>query len=287
MDVIDHEHIAQLSDPALWITAVSVYVADRQASQQQPLQLLSGPYTIPNNRNVDSTELVHAAGPEEDTVDVILGRFQEAVTNRRYDSPICLIVAKLSLILRLLRFIKYRPLYLSSGWMAQTEEVRAARQHITELLHTKPGQARQALLHAAQLFRIIRSQRQFDPFDSFVLLMVVLYIWNYDKYVISNSLLNGGGEEIFRIDQNIDANLQGKWIAGTFEKNKQLHISGIGVLNGQDSMSRIFKEAIRILDHDKAWSRQADAIKCSLHQILRGGAPSFADAEAATNETVT
>lgn len=273
MDVIDQERITRLSDSALWISSVSVYVADRQASQHQSLQLLPGTDNISSHRNVDSTEVVHAAGPEEDTVDAILGRFQQAITERRHDSPICLIVAKLSLILRLLRFIKYRLLYLSSGWMAQNEEVRAARQHIAELLHAKPRQARQALLHAAQLFRVIRAQCQFDPFDSFVLLMVVLYIWNYDKYVISHSPLNGGGEAIFRIDQNIDADLQEKWLAGTFEKRKQLHISGIGVLNGQDSMSRIFKEAMRILDHDKAWSRQADAIKWSLHQILGGGCP--------------
>lgn len=285
MDVIDNERIAQLSDTALWVSAVSVYVADRQTSQQRPLLL--GTQTTPNHLNVDSTELVHAAGPEEDTVDVILGRFQQAVTKRRSNSPICLIVAKLSLILRLLRFIKYRSLYLSSGWMAQTEDIRAARQNIAELLRANPKQARQGLLHAAQLFRMIRSQRQFDPFDSFVLLMIILYIWNYDKYVISNSPLREGGEEIFRIDQNIDADVQERWITGTFENQKQLHISGIGVLNGQDSIPRIFKEAMRILDHDKAWFRQADAIKRSLHQILRGGAPSFADAEAATNETVT
>lgn len=285
MDAIDHECIDQLSDPALWISIVSVYVADRQASQQQSLQLLSGTHTIPSHRNVDSIESVHAAGLEEDTVDTIIGSFQHAATERRHNSPICLIVGKLSLILRVLRFIKYRLLYLSSGWMAQAEEVRAARQHIAELLHAKPRKARQGLLHAAQLFRIIRSQRQYDPFDSFVLLMVVLYIWNYDKYVVSQSSFNGGNEGTLRIDQNIDADLQETWIAGT--KRKQLHISGIGVLNGQDSMSRIFKEAMRILNHDKAWSRQADAIRHSLYQLLKGGAPSFADVEAATNETVT
>ncbi|KAJ5533543.1 hypothetical protein N7494_010095 [Penicillium frequentans] len=284
MDVIDHERTDRLSDPALWISTVSVYVADRQASQQQSLQLLSDTHTIPSHRNVNSTESVHVPRLEDDTVDTILSSFQHAATQRRHGSPICLIVAKLSLILRVLRFIKYRPLYLSSGWMAQTEEVRAARQHIAELLHAKPRKARQGLLNAAQLFRIIRSQRQYDPFDSFVLLMVVLYIWNYDRYVVSHSSLNGGNEETLRIDQNIDADLQEEWIAGT--KRKQLHISGIGVLNGQDSMSRILKEAMRILNHDTAWSRQADAIKHSLHQLLKGGAPSFADVEATTNETV-
>ncbi|KAJ5628764.1 hypothetical protein N7490_010992 [Penicillium lividum] len=286
-DVIDHECISRLSDPALWISVVSIYVADRQASQQQSLQLLSGTHNISKHRNMDSTEKIQAAGREEDTVDAILGRCQQIITERRQDSPMCLIVTKFSLILRLLRFIKYRLLYLSSGWMAQNEEGRAARQHIAELLRENPRQARQGLLHAAQLFRVIRSQRQFDPFDSFFLLIAILYIWNYTKYMISHSPSYGGGEAIFRIDQNTDADLQEKWLAGTFEKRKQIHIGGIGVLNGHNSMSRIFKEAMRILDHDKAWSRQANAIKWSLHQIMRGIAPSFADMEIATNETVT
>ncbi|KAJ5751953.1 hypothetical protein N7520_008870 [Penicillium odoratum] len=287
MDVIDQERISQLSDPGLWITAVSIYVADRQASRQQSLHLLSGTHKTSNQRNVDPPEVVHAAGHEEDTVDAILGHCQQVITERRHDSPMCLIVTKFSLILRLLRFIEYRLLYLSAGWMAQKEEVRAARQHIADLLHAQPRQARRGLLHAAQLFRVIRSQCQFDPFDSFLLLMVILYIWNYVKYVISHSPLDEGGEAIFRIDQNTDEDLQEKWLAGTFEKHKQIHISGIGVLKGHNSMSRIFKEAMRILDHDKAWSRQADAIKWSLHKIMEGNAPSFADGEVATNETVT
>ncbi|PWY72801.1 hypothetical protein BO83DRAFT_378746 [Aspergillus eucalypticola CBS 122712] len=287
MDIMDYAHINRLSDLALWISAVSVYVIDRQASQQQPLQILFSTHNIPNLRNLHSTEVVRAAGPEEDTIDVILGRFQQAVSERRHDSPICLNIAKISLIMRLLRFMKYRPLYLSSGWMARNEEVRAARQYIAELIHAKPKEARQGLLHAAHLFRIIRSQRQFDPFDSFILLMASLYIWNYDLHAVSHTPLNEGREEILRIDQTLDANLQEKWIVGTLGKRTQLHISGIGVLNGQNSMSRIFKEAVRILDHDKAWSRQANAIKRSLQQILRGGAPSFTDEESATNENAT
>ncbi|KAJ5667408.1 hypothetical protein N7507_003272 [Penicillium longicatenatum] len=285
-DVIDHDRIARLSDPALWISTISVYVAERQASEQHSLKSLFGAHHITNHGIVDYTERPHAAEPEEDRVDAILGRFQQAVTEHRYDSPICLIIAKFSLILRLLRFIKYRPLYLSSGWMAQSEEVRAAWQHIEDLLHTSPNKARQGLLHATQLFRIIRSQHQFDPFDSFLLLMVTLYIWNYDKYVIPRSHLNGGEEEIFRIDQTMDADLQEKWILGTFQTRKKIHITGIGILNGQESMSRTLKEAMRILSHDEAWSRQADAIKRSLHQILKGGAPSFADNETVTNENV-
>lgn len=162
--------------------------------------------------------------------------------------------------------------------MAQHQEVDVTARSVAQLLQAEPQQARHSLLHAARLFRIIRSQQQFDPYDSFILLMAVLYIWNYDRFVISNISLfdaHGHAEPILRIDQNLTEDLLEKWISGTFGMTKQLHISGIGVLNGQDSVFRILRESIRILGHDKAWSRQANAIKLALHQVLSGGFPSF------------
>jgi hypothetical protein len=108
--------------------------------------------------------------------------------------------------------------------------------------------------------------------------MAVLYIWNYDRFAVSAKAQCSSGadpENILRIDQNMDEDLQEKWVAGTFDKPKQLHISGIGVLNGQDSVPRIFRESIRILSHKGAWSSLANAIRYALCQILSGGVPSF------------
>lgn len=278
MDVLDQKYISSLSDPALWISVFALYVAERHASQQQSLHLLPGMRITPDPWSISSTEDIRAHGHGEDTVDTILGYFEQYAIQQRRHSPVFSTVTKFSLVLRLLRFVQYRLLYVSSGWMAQHQEVDAAAQHIARLLHAEPRRARQALLYAAQLFRIIRSQSQFDPYDSFILLMAVLYIRSYDKFVISDTLQypsDAVAEEIFRVDQTLNEDLQKRWLEGTFKPRKQLHISGVGVLNGQDSISRTLRESMRILNHDRAWSCQANAIKHSLHQMILGGAPSF------------
>ncbi|OGM44706.1 hypothetical protein ABOM_007376 [Aspergillus bombycis] len=275
---VDDERIRRLSDLELWISVIAVYLAERHITEQQSLYSSFGMHKMPDYRNLLSGEGIDEHTHDRDNIDAVLEAFEQAVTRRRQEPPLLPIVTKFSLLLRLIRFIHYRQLYASVGWMARPPEVFAATQHITQRLQTEPRRARQSLSHAARLFQIIRSQRQFDPYDSFMLLMAVLYIWNYDRLVISGQpprLAGGDSEEILRIDQDMNEEVRKKWIAGTFDLSKHLHISGIGVLNGQSSQPRIFRESIRVLGHDQAWSTQANAIRSALHQILSGGAPSF------------
>lgn len=278
MNAINLERIRSLSGSGIWISVFAVYFAGRYSIQGQSFNSCPSMKSTSDCWSLTSAEELAAPEHGGDPIDTILGSLQQAVTRQRQESPLLFIVRKFSLVLRLLRFIKYRLLYVSSGWMAQRQEVDAAAQHIAQLLQAEPRRARQSLLHAAQLFRIIRSQRQYDPYDSFLLLMASLYIWNYDRFVISDKPQfpsGGDAEEILRIDQNVDKDLLEQWITDTFDTPKLIHISGLGVLNGQDSVPRIFRESTRILSHEKAWSRQANAIKYALHQILSGVAPSF------------
>ncbi|PYH40381.1 Zn(II)2Cys6 transcription factor domain-containing protein, partial [Aspergillus saccharolyticus JOP 1030-1] len=271
--IVDQHRIRSLSGSALWILVFAVYIAERHSTKQPTLYPYPSMHSFSETWNFSLAGGIDTGDLDKDNVDAILGNFQQAVLRHLQVSPLLFIVAKFSLILRLLRFIQYRHLYVSSGWMAQHQEVGAAAEHIAQLLQAEPRRARQSLLHAAQLFRLIRSQQQFDPYDSFILLMAVLYIWNYDRFVVSAKTKYSSGadaENILRIDQNMSEDLQEKWIAGTFEQHKQLHITGLGVLNGHDSVPRTFRESMRILSHGKAWSSQANAIKYALRQILLG-----------------
>lgn len=214
-----------------------------------------------------------------DQVDTILTTLSEIPQQRR-NSPLSLTITKFCLIFKILRFVEYRYLYVASGWMAQGQEIKAACQYIGHLFKKKPKNTRQCLLHAAQLFRIIRSQGQFEPYDSFFLLMATLYIWNYDRFVVSDTpqCLGGGVSQtdaIIRIDQHMSQDLKEKWISGTTETPKLIHISGLGALNGHDSVSRVLRESARILSHDKAWATMAHALKYSLLQMASGATPSF------------
>jgi hypothetical protein len=83
--------------------------------------------------------------------------------------------------------------------------------------------------------------------------------------------------QIIRLDQHLEAALQEQWIEANSNTQKKVYISGIGVLGGRLSVSRVLRETGRILNHDKAWFNQANAINRSLHQILSGKSPSFHD----------
>lgn len=267
MKVIDQDRINSLSASAKCMSLFAVYAAEKQyASMHDIPEFWNIPFGIFPLRCV------------KDATDTILECFQHAASHQPQESPMISIVMKFSLALRLLRFIQYRLLYVSSGWMAQHQEIEGAAQHIAQLLHTETRQARQSLLYAARLFRMIRSQSQFDPYDCLTLLVAALYIWNYDRFVISDKSQNPadeGAKQILRIDQNLDKDVEQRWVEGTSKTQEQLHISGVGVLNGQDSVPRIFRESIRVLDHDKAWSYQASCVKQALQQILLGQAPGF------------
>ena len=110
--------------------------------------------------------------------------------------------------------------------------------------------------------------------------MATLYIWNYDRFVVSDTSQSPGegvsqAHGIIRIDQNMSDNSKEQWIAGTMETPKIIHISGLGVLNGHDSVPRILRESARILSHEKAWATMAHALKYSLLQMASGATPSF------------
>ncbi|KAJ6016351.1 hypothetical protein N7540_010942 [Penicillium herquei] len=278
MGVIDPENIRSLSDSALWISLCALYFTERHSTPPQLFYSFPGMHSIPSRWDKNSSEAIIAPDQNEDPVDTILATLQQAVAQNRQDSPLYLIIAKFSLIFRLLRFVKYRFLYVSAGWMAQRREADAAAQNIAHVLKEKPRQARHGLFHAAHLFRIIRSQRHSDPYDAFFLLMAALYIWNYDRLMTLDTAVlppEAASQEILRIDQDGNDHLREQWISGIVQPHMLVHISGLGVLNGRDSVPRILRESVRILSHEKAWSGHAHAIKHSLMQMLSGASPSF------------
>jgi hypothetical protein len=275
---IHETHIRPFSDMTLMIATFAVYIGERQALRQ---------WTIYKHYSVLARSKVHAlAGQEEQYttteqdrsgIDCILARFQEASLQGGVNSPILCSVHKFATLFRLLRFIPYRWMYVASGWMAEHEEAQAAAQNIARLLHTEQEQSRQSLLHAARIFRLIRSQSQLDAYDSLLLLIAVLYIWYYDRLAPRHQLQfsDTKGHQILRLDQDSGNDLLKQWITKGNRIAINLHISGLGVLNGSDSVSRILREAIRILHNNKTWSQQSNAIKNALSQILSGAAPSF------------
>ncbi|KAL2832309.1 hypothetical protein BJY01DRAFT_260258 [Aspergillus pseudoustus] len=294
------------SDLTLLIATFSVYVAERQATRQWPIYKH---YWIAGHSADKPQQAPPSATSQEqhhsESIDSILASFQ-AKTSSCFQhqsvsaSPVPHQTHKLALLTRLLRFIPYRTMYVASGWMADRTQSEGALQRIAHLLCAEDTQAesRQTLVHAARMFRIIRSQTTFDPHDSLILLMAVLYVWYYDRFAptptrvaaaeqaqrgqtelsSSSPTPNPAGRQILRIDQDIADFVIDRWITHGFGNNRahlQIHITGIGVLDGERSPSRILREAIGILGGNKTWQQLSSAIKHALGQILAGSAPSF------------
>lgn len=280
-ETIDQMDIDALGDSALWILTLAIYAAERQAALHRNI----GPYeprrTFLPNPISPSLGWLHSSDHNLEHISSALASLLQVSSGRKASSPILRTVSKFSRLLRLLLFIPYRWMYIASGWMTPAKEAEATAQRIAQLLHSKPKQARESLLHAAQLFSTIRQQSDYEPYDTFILLMSALYIWYFDRFVVADEALSHStletSSQIIRLDQHLEADIQQRWIDEISNTQEKIHISGIGVLDGTQSVARVLREAGRIMNHDKAWFRQANAINRSLHQILSGESPSFRD----------
>lgn len=273
--------IDTLSDSALWILTLAIYAAERQAALQRNIGPYDSKRSLLQNQMSHSLGWLHTSEQNREHIGSALARILQVSLGRNGNSPILRTVSKFSRLLRLLLFIPYRLMYIASGWMTPAKEADVTAQRIAQLLQAEPKQARESLLHAAQLFGIIRQQNDYEPYDTFILLMSSLYIWYFDRFVVADEASSSGTIEttsqIIRLDQHLEADVQERWIEANSNTQKKVYISGIGVLDGRQSVSRVLRETGRILNHDKAWFNQANAINRSLHQILSGESPSFPD----------
>ncbi|OJJ08764.1 hypothetical protein ASPVEDRAFT_66629 [Aspergillus versicolor CBS 583.65] len=272
---ISATHIQPLSDVTLIAATFAIHTGERQAARQQEIHRF---YSIFNkSQREDRQDRQDSA--ENDETDSILARLQEASWKYTTGSHVLRITYKFATLFRLLHFIRYRLMYIAAGWMTEPQEVEATAQKISHFLRTEPQQARHGLVHAARIFRIIRSQSQLDPADPIVLLMAVLYIWYYDRFVVpeQRQSANEGRGKMLRVDQDLDEDVVQDWIKQGGETTVQLHITGLGVLNGRDSVSRVLREAVKTLQHANAWSQLANAIGYAVSQMLSGETLSFSD----------
>ncbi|KAJ5964016.1 uncharacterized protein N7479_003892 [Penicillium vulpinum] len=210
--------------------------------------------------------------------DDLLGLFPRVYIHST--SPIVDNTTKFAHLLQIIRFVPYRMLYSSCGWSMRKPEADTFAQQISQKLEEEPQKARHTLIHAAQLLHTIQTQQLPECFDSFFVLMASLYIWFYDRFIVAGKRGEVAGPmhlHILRIDRDIGHDNLANWVNGEDEDEKLIHISGIGVLNGSDSTSRVLKEAIHVLSHEGPWSVQSNTIARSLQGMLAGGLPSFDD----------
>lgn len=260
-----------LGPSALFVATCTTYVEERALMKQ------FGGYSSHPIFEVQTETIFNRLNKQTDN---LLDIFPQVYSTQHAISPIVGNTAKLGHIFQIIRFIPYRTIYSSCGWWMRKPEADMFTRQISRKLEEEPQKARQTLIHAAQLLHIVRTQQLPECFDSFLFLIASLYIWFYDRFVVARKRGEVAGPthlHTLRIDRDIGhINLE-NWVNGGDEEEKLIHISGIGVLNGVVSTSRILKEAIHVLGHDGPWSVQSNNIARSLQGMLAGGLPSFND----------
>jgi hypothetical protein len=230
---------------------------------------LQGPTSIISNR-----EATIAVELRRKNIDSVLDHFSKPSNYHFPGSALHNTAIKLAHVLTILRFIPYRLMYVASGWLTDSNGAEHAGRSIAQTLKAEPVNARKSLIHAARLFCIIRTQRQFDAYDSFFLVIAALYISSYDRFVVVHGIRPASGTtpppSVVRIDQEPGGNAEENWSNG----DADIHITGVGVLDGRDSVLRIMRESVSILSHDKAWSEQAYNMALVLRHIVSGEASS-------------
>lgn len=277
---IDSDNLELCGRPALLIVLMATYAQERLVSQQLVLRpRQSNSDTLQDSYSqisaCSSTWSYEACGK---AIESILDSYRHMHDISNQSFTILGSATKLSHVLSIIRFLPYRLMHIASGWMVQNNEAEVAAQKVAEIFETSPETTHRTFTHAARVFRHIRVQHQFDPFDPFIFLMAVLFIWFYDRFVVARRFQGAGwttSSRTLRVDQEFNVTDREKLIEEMHQAHNQIHVSGIGTLNGNDSVPRILRESVRILNHDKAWSQQSAAMAQALQQILSGQNPSF------------
>ncbi|KAL6703952.1 hypothetical protein ACN47E_008890 [Coniothyrium glycines] len=172
-------------------------------------------------------------------------------------------------VIAILRHVPLKTLYAVLGWRTSESGMRLSRDKMQRFVQSKSSVARQCLVHATCIFASLRASQHWAFHDPLSLCMALHYIIAYDCATCHP----GEGEgEVIRLDR--DGQELNDWLArgGTV----RLHITGIGILNGRQSVTRSIVDAVKTLKSRTAWQGLSRGLAACFEQSLRGEMPSYA-----------
>ncbi|KAK1625362.1 hypothetical protein BDP81DRAFT_95720 [Colletotrichum phormii] len=141
-----------------------------------------------------------------------------------------------------------------------------------------PESSRKCLSHAAAIFAQLRRTRHLACVDPLALISAVLYIRLYDlskmRTPVNLAGLSGPSQECsktlppIRLDCLTDTPALNRWIEDA--EPARIHITGVGILCGQVSSSRLLLETQRILQGSSAWRGMCQGLFRAASGLLSG-----------------
>jgi hypothetical protein len=182
-------------------------------------------------------------------------------------------------LLTILEFTPSRVLLPFSKWQTSTHGYGTARKELIDILSNDVPRARHCLYLSAQLFRHFRSAQASTYFDTLALLMCVLYLVSYIELVElqrpnATSRADGTGTvKVIRLDQAISEDERDSWL--NLRCQSRPHVTGIGLLDTDRSIARVFKEASQMTLNNGPTSTLAAAMSAILASSAAGRPPDF------------
>jgi hypothetical protein len=182
-------------------------------------------------------------------------------------------------LLTILAFTPSRVLLPFSKWQTSTHGYGTARKELIDILSSDVPRARHCLSLSAQLFRHFRSAQASTYFDTLALLMCVLYLVSYIELVelqrpnLTSRVDGVGAAKVIRLDQTISEDERDSWL--NLRCQSRPHITGVGLLDTDRSIARVFKEASQMTVNNGPTSTLAAAMSAILASSATGRPPDF------------
>ena len=182
-------------------------------------------------------------------------------------------------LLTILAFTPSRILLPFSKWQTSTHGYGTARKELIDILSKDAPRARYCLFLAAQLFRHFRSTQASTYLDTLALLMCVLYFVSYIELVelqrpdVSLRADGLGVVKVIRLDQAISEDERDSWL--NLRCQSRPHVTGLGLLDTDRSVARVFKEASQIMVNNGPTSTLAAAMSAIMASSAAGRLPDF------------
>ena len=182
-------------------------------------------------------------------------------------------------LLTILAFTPSRVLLPFSKWQTSAHGYGTARKELIGILSNDAPRARYCLYLAAQLFRHFRSTQPSTHFDTFALLMCVLYFVSYIELVelqrpdVTPRADGIGVSKVIRLDQAIGDDERDSWL--NLRCQSRPHVTGLGFLDTDRSVARVLKEASQIMANNGPTSTLAVAMSVVCASSATGRPPDF------------
>lgn len=182
-------------------------------------------------------------------------------------------------LLTILSFTPPRVLLPYSRWQTSTHGYGTARKELIGILSDDASRARYCLYLTAQLFRHFRSAQASTYSDTLALLMCVLYLVSYIELVelqrphVTSGASVVGVAKVIRLDQAISDDERDSWL--NLRCQSRPHVTGLGFLDTDRSVARVFKEASQMMVNNGPTSTLAAALSTILASSAAGRPPDF------------